>query len=103
MRVRIPSSALAGPAMSVSPVMKGPMGDVSRRPVMLLGVTGNTVGSEPTVLGSNPREAASSLCSPSGEAADLGSASFAGSTPVTSTCGLAVSSPKQKLHKGSLV
>lgn len=25
------------------------------------------------------------LCSPSGEAADLGSASFAGSTPVTST------------------
>lgn len=25
---------------------------------MLLGVTGNTVGSDPTVLGSNPREAA---------------------------------------------
>jgi hypothetical protein len=51
--------------------MKGPMGDVSRRPVMLLGVTGNTVGSDPTVLGSNPREAASSLCSPMVEATGL--------------------------------
>lgn len=54
---------------------------------MLLGVTGNTVGSDPTVLGSNPREAAqwemgyqrsiseppSCLCRPSGEPLDLGS------------------------------